>query len=44
MVLVIARWEAGLYEWRLNSRATFSKAVQMRVEKQLLVAKNLTVK
>jgi hypothetical protein len=35
MVLVIARGEAGLLEWRPNSRATLSKDAQMRVGKLL---------
>ncbi len=41
MVLVIARREAGPCEWRPNSRPTFFEAPQVRVGKQLLVAKNL---
>jgi hypothetical protein len=44
MVLMIARQEAGLCEWRLNSRATFFEDGQMSVEKQLLAAKSLTGK
>jgi hypothetical protein len=39
MVLVMATWEAGLCEWMLNSRATFSDDANKRVGKQLLVAK-----
>jgi hypothetical protein len=39
MVLVMARREAGPCEQRLNSRATFSDDIQMRVGKQLLAAK-----
>jgi hypothetical protein len=26
MVLVMARWEAGLHQWRTNSKATLSQA------------------
>ncbi len=41
MVLMMATWEAGPCEQRPkpNSRATFSKDAQIRVRKQLLVAK-----
>jgi hypothetical protein len=39
MVLVMARQEANPCEQRLNSRATFSDDAQLRVGKQLLVAK-----
>ncbi len=31
MVLMTARWEAGLCEWRPNSRATSFEEAQMRV-------------
>ncbi len=44
MVLVIARREADPCEQRLNSRPTFFEVAQVRVGKQLLEAKNLTVK
>ncbi len=36
MVLMMARWEAGLCELRLKPRATFSDDTQMRVEKTIL--------
>jgi hypothetical protein len=38
MVLVIAQWEAGQSEWRLNLRATFYEDIQVRVGKQLWTA------
>jgi hypothetical protein len=44
MNLMMARREAGPCEWRPNSRATSSEDAQMRVGKQLLMAKNLTGK
>jgi hypothetical protein len=39
MVLVIARWEAGPFKSRPNSRVVFSEDAEMRVGKQLKAAK-----